>query len=89
MQNAPMEAKLAGMADALRRERDESHRVRLMAEERLRLVAEEAQALENAVKKLQDQYKGLQEKAGQTKTVKDLEATVAGLTKEVCIDGAQ
>ena len=78
-----MEAKIHGMADSLRRQRDEAHRKSLTAAERVRLVQQEAEAMAATVDNMQNQYKTLQEKAAKAKKVETLATQVQEKTQQV------
>ena len=77
--------KLQGVMAAMRRERDELHRKKALAEERLRLFQEEKEALEKSCSNAQVQLEALQESGneGAIQEVVELEKEVIRLNKEV------
>ena len=77
--------KLHGVMAAMRRERDELHRKKALAEERLRLFQEEKEALEKSCSNAQVQLEALQESGneGAIQEVVELEKEVIRLNKEV------
>jgi uncharacterized protein YlxW (UPF0749 family) len=83
-----LEAKIQNVAATLRQKRDEAHRTQQLALERLRLVRQEADALEATVKDLQSKLETVQNQAGGSARAKDelekLYKDVDMLSKEVC-----
>ncbi len=77
--------KLHGVMAAMRRERDELHRKKALAEERLRLFQEEKEALEKTSANVQVQLEALQESGNEDaiQHVLELEKEVLRLNKEV------
>jgi hypothetical protein len=77
--------KLHGVMAGMRRERDELHRKKALAEERLRMFQEEKEALEKTSANAQVQLKALQESGNEDaiQHVLELEKEVLRLNKEV------
>jgi len=80
--------KLHGVMAALRRERDDLHRKKALAEERVRLIQEEKEALEKTVTAAQTKLETLHESgnADALKEMRDMEDEVTRLNKEVRFD---
>jgi hypothetical protein len=84
-----LEAKIQTVAATLRQKRDEAHRTQQLALERLRLVRQEADALQGTVNDLQNKLETIQNQAGGSSRAKDelekLYKDVDMLAKEVCM----
>ena len=76
-------AKLTDVANDLRRARDDSHRQKLTAFERLRLTRQEVDAMEATTADLEKQLHELEAKKQQAKQVAVLQQEVQSLTREV------
>jgi len=82
-----LENKLRATLNSYRQQRDEVHRGKQLALERLRLVTEEFEVVQSSVQAAQKNLAALQEKAGGSATARQehegLERDVEHLTKEV------
>lgn len=80
-----MEAKLHNVAAAFRRERDEAHRRKELAEERLRLAKEDAEAARLSTAALKEKLDDLESKSGATahSEIEQLQKDVQVLTAQV------
>lgn len=82
--NKPLEQKLLGALQTLRRERDQEYRDKAEAEQRLRLAEEEQQAIAKIVADLKGQHEKLvKDQATVEASLGPLEAQVDDLTKKV------
>jgi peptidoglycan hydrolase CwlO-like protein len=83
--NVDLVGKLQGFEATLRRERDDAHRENQLAAERLRLVQEEAAALQKTVQALRDKIQVIQNESGETapKEIVEYKNNVEDLTKQV------
>jgi len=80
-----LEAKLHGVAAAFRRERDEAHRQRELANERLRLTREEADAAAKSLAAMRTKLDDLERASGEAaeRQIERLKAEVESLTNQV------
>lgn len=79
--------KITAALSALRNERDDLHRQKSLAEERMRLLEEEKEALQQSVADARSKYGQLESQASSEEAkqeLQDLERDVTMLQKEVC-----